>query len=308
MLIFKYPYYQARLKIVGIFALTTIVTISALLLSIAASDVFGATERTTYKAISIKEISTTENTTESPLLAAATARLTKLQVELKHLEETAPKFDFQAISKQLKEAAIADRAVRDPADCNGHLSDFILPAKESRFIVLYPCVGVSGTVTSSKYFNDDGDASFNIVLDPPYNQNILSPGNLGPSFALKYQSRPALHVEVICQGPITSTRQMDVGACNGYNGPNFKPILPHRGDHVQVIGRYLIEPPEIPRAITEIHPVTDIKILPTTPFSPNAAATTSAAAEATALSSSKVSSAFNSFEGNNSNSNNSYYH
>ena len=63
MLIFKYPCYQARLKIVGIFALTTIVTISALLLSIA-SDVFGATEQTTSKAISIKAISTTtENTT-----------------------------------------------------------------------------------------------------------------------------------------------------------------------------------------------------------------------------------------------------
>lgn len=145
MLIFKYPCYQARLKIVGIFALTTIVTISALLLSIA-SDVIGATEQTTSKAISIKAISTTtENTTES------TARLTKLQAELKHLEQTAPKFDFQAISRQLKEAAIADRAVRDPADCNGHLNDFILPARESRFIVLYPCVRVSGTVTSSKY-------------------------------------------------------------------------------------------------------------------------------------------------------------
>jgi hypothetical protein len=299
MLIVKYPCYQARLKIVGIFALTTILTISALSLSIAASDVFGATERTISKAISTKAISTTiENTTKSP---AATARLTKLQAELKHLEETAPKYDFQAISRQLKEAAIADRAVRDAANCNGYLNDFILPAKESRFIVLYPCVRVSGTVTSSKYFNDDGDASFNIVLDPPYNQNMLSPGNLGPSFALKYQSRPALHVEVICQGPITSTRKMDVGACNGYNGPNFKPILPHRGDHVQVIGRYLIEPPEIPGAITEIHPVTDIKILPATPFSPKAAATTSAAAEATTLSSRNVSSGFNSFEDNNSN-------
>jgi hypothetical protein len=305
MLIFKYPYYQARLKIAVIVALTTIPTISALLLSIAASDVFGAKEHTIYKAISIKAISTTENTTESP---AETVRLTKLQAELKRLEETAPKFDFQAISRQLREAAIADRAVRDPADCNGHLNDFILPAKESRFIILYSCVRVSGTVTSSKYFNDDGDASFNIVLDPPYNQNMLSPGNIGPSFALKYQSQPALHVEVICQGPITSTRKMDVGACNGYNGPNFKPMLPRRGDHVQVIGRYLIEPPEIPGAITEIHPVTDIKILPATPFSPNAAATNSAAAEATTLSSPSVSSAFNRFDANNSTSNNSNYH
>lgn len=295
MLILKYPYYQAGLKIVGIFALTTMVTISALLLSVVASPVFGATARTASNATSIKSISTTtENTTEIP----AAGRLTKLQAELKHLEEIAPKFDFQAISRQLKEAAIADRAVRDPGDCNGHLNDFILPAKESRFIVLDPCVSVSGTVTSSKYFNDDGDASFNIVLDPPYSQNMLSPGNLGPSFALKYQSRPALHIEVICQGPITSTRQMDVGACNGYNGPNFKPILPHRGDHVQVIGRYLIEPPEIPGAITEIHPVTAIKMLPATPSSSNGPATTSDAAAATTLSSGNVSPAFNSFESN----------
>jgi len=293
MLIFKYPYYQARLKIVGIFALTTI---SVLLFSVVASPVFGATARTDSNATSIKSISTTtENTTESPLPAG---RLTKMQAELKRLEEIAPKFDFQAISRQLKEAAIADRAVRDPGDCNGHLNDFILPSKESRFVVLDPCVSVSGTVTSSKYFNDDGDASFNIVLDPPYSQNMLSPGNQGPSFALKYQSRPALHIEVICQGPITSTRQMDVGACNGYNGPNFKPILPHRGDHVQVIGRYLIEPPEIPGAITEIHPVTAIKMLPATPSSSNAPATTSDAAGATTLSSPNVSPAFNSLESN----------
>jgi hypothetical protein len=263
MLIFKYRYFQSGLKTIIIFALTSMMIISVLLPSILASPVPGVMARTTSHAISTIA-ATTENTTESPLSAG---RLTKMQAELKHLEEIAPKFDFEAISKQLKKAAIADRAVRDPGDCNVHLNDFILPAKESRFIVLDPCVSVSGTVTSSKYFNDDGDASFNIVLDPPYSQNMLSPGNLGPSFALKYQSRPALHIEVICQGPITSTRQMDVGACNGYNGPNFKSILPHRGDHVQVIGRYLIEPPEIPGAITEIHPVTAIKMLQATPSS-----------------------------------------
>jgi hypothetical protein len=188
------------------------------------------------------------------LLPLSTSR-NVLQAELNHLEATSPKFDFRAISQQLKAAAILDRAVRDPRICNARLNDFILQAKESRFIVLNPCVSVSGTVTSSKYFNADGDASFNIILDLPYNQNMIGPGNRGPAFALKYRSEPALHIEVICQGAVTSTKPIDVGACNGYNGPNFKPVLPHRGDHVQVMGRYLIEPPELPGGITEIHPV-----------------------------------------------------
>jgi hypothetical protein len=86
--------------------------------------------------------------------------------------------------------------------CLPELSRFILPPKEARFTVIKECVTVTGRVVWTHYFNDDGDANFNVVLDPPY-RNMLGP-----------------------------------------------------------TGRYLIEMPEMPGGITELHPVYAIKILP----------------------------------------------
>ena len=70
-----------------------------------------------------------------------------------------------------------------------------------------------------------------------------------------------MHVETVCQGPVTSKSKENVGACEGYDGPDFKSVLPKIGQHVMVTGRYLIEMPEMPGGITELHPVSDIKIL-----------------------------------------------
>jgi hypothetical protein len=128
-----------------------------------------------------------------------------------------------------------------------------LPAKEARFIILNPRITVSGTVIYTDYFNPDGEANFNIVLDSQY-KNMLGPGQYTPAFFAKFSSGTVLHVEVPCQGPVTSTTSFNVGACDGYDEPNFKPLLPKMGQHVMVTGRYLIEPPELPGGITEIHP------------------------------------------------------
>jgi len=144
--------------------------------------------------------------------------------------------------------------------CLPQLSKFILPLKEARFTVIKPCVTVTGRVVWTNYFESDGDNNFNVVLDPPY-MYMLGPGSYSQVFVNHYGS-PAMHMEVVCQGPITSTKAMDVGACNGYNGPNYKPLLPKIGQHVMVTGRYLIEMPEMPGGITELHPVYGIKILP----------------------------------------------
>src|SRR3989475_5019074 len=145
--------------------------------------------------------------------------------------------------------------------CLPQLDHFILPLKEARFTVIKQCVTVTGRVVWTHYFNDDGDANFNVVLDPPY-RNMLGPGSYSQVFASKYPGGPALHMETVCQGPVTSTSKENVGACDGYNGPNFKPVLPKIGQHVMVTGRYLIEMPEMPGGITELHPVYAIKILP----------------------------------------------
>ena len=145
--------------------------------------------------------------------------------------------------------------------CLPQLNHFILPLKEARFTVIKPCVTVTGRVVWTNYFNNDGDANFNVVLDSPY-KNMLGPGSYSKVFASKYPGGPALHMETVCQGPVTSTSKENVGACDGYTGPNFKPVLPKIGQHVMVTGRYLIEMPEMPGGITELHTVYEIKILP----------------------------------------------
>jgi len=145
--------------------------------------------------------------------------------------------------------------------CLPQLDHFILPLKEARFTVIKECVTVTGRVVWTHYFNDDGDANFNVVLDPPY-KNMLGPGSYSQVFASKYPGGPAMHMETVCQGPVTGTSKENAGACDGYNGPNFKPVLPKIGQHVMVTGRYLIEMPEMSGGITELHPVYAIKILP----------------------------------------------
>ena len=143
--------------------------------------------------------------------------------------------------------------------CLPQLSKFITPPLEARFTVIKQCVTVTGRVVWTHYFNSDGDANFNVVLDPPY-KNMLGPGSYSQVFVNHYGS-PALHMEVVCQGPVTGTSILAVGNCKGYNGPNFKPLLPKIGQHVMVTGRYQIEMPEMPGGITELHPVYGIKIL-----------------------------------------------
>ncbi|HET7390983.1 MAG TPA: hypothetical protein VFJ51_09185 [Nitrososphaeraceae archaeon] len=149
--------------------------------------------------------------------------------------------------------------------CLPELNRFILPRKQATFAVIKQCVIITGKVVWTNYFNEDGDANFNVVLDPPY-KNMLGPGSYSIVFTNRYPGGPAIHAETVCQGPVTSTSRENLGACNGYNGPDFRPVLPKIGDHVMVTGRYLIEMPEMPGGITEIHPVYDIRILP--PSSP----------------------------------------
>ena len=145
--------------------------------------------------------------------------------------------------------------------CLPQLDRFIKIEKESRFTIVKQCITVTGTVLWTNYFNEDGDANFNVRLDPQY-KNMLAPGSYSQVFLNKYRGGPAMHMETVCQGPVTSTSKQNVGACDGYNGPDFKPVLPKKGQHVMVSGRYLVEFPEVPGGITELHPVYAIKILP----------------------------------------------
>lgn len=163
------------------------------------------------------------------------------------------------ITKRLSLAATHANA--NGGICLPQLDRFIKIEKESRFTVVKQCITVTGTVLWTNYFNEDGDANFNVRLDPQY-KNMLAPGSYSQVFLNKYRGGPAMHMETVCQGPVTSTSKQNVGACDGYNGPDFKPVLPKKGQHVMVSGRYLVEFPEVPGGITELHPVYAIKILP----------------------------------------------
>lgn len=236
--------------------------LTIVLLLISSLLLFVLSNNNNYSAFTLvkaKKLSSSSSIFSSSHITKTTpSKITKLHPQT-HIHKFSS--SFQAISQNLIAAATEDNALTDPNQCNTHLNNFILPAKEARFMILNPCITVSGTVIWTDYFNPDGDANFNVVLDPQY-KNMLGPGQFSQEFFLRYHSGAALHVEVPCQGPVTSTTPFNVGACNGYDGPNFKPLLPAKGQHVIVTGRYLIEPPELPGGITEIHPVSSIRILP----------------------------------------------
>ena len=152
--------------------------------------------------------------------------------------------------------------------CLVNLDRFILPLKEHRFIVIRHCVTVTGRVIWTHYFNDDGDANFNVQLDPPF-AAMLAQGNYNPSYLSKAYTKEqkagiapgiaGIHVEAVCQGPVTSNLTENVGACNGYNGPYF--VLPKLGEHVSITGRYLIEYPEVQGGLAELHPAYDVHLV-----------------------------------------------
>lgn len=158
-------------------------------------------------------------------------------------------------------AAASVNATPPRQTCLPALDRFIKSLKEKRFIVVKQCVTITGTVVWTHYFNDDGDANFNVALDTPY-KNMLAPGN----YDVKYVSHnkpaiAALHIETVCQGPVTGNSSENVGACNGYDGPDFRSVLPNIGQHVMVTGRYLVEFPEVVGGLAELHPVYAIKII-----------------------------------------------
>jgi hypothetical protein len=159
-------------------------------------------------------------------------------------------------------AAAGVNATPPRQTCLPALDRFIKPLKEKRFIVVKQCVTITGTVVWKHYFNDDGDANFNVALDTPY-KNMLATGNYDAKY-VPHNKPPiaALHIETVCQGPVISNSSENVGACSGYDGPDFRSVLPKVGQHIMVTGRYLVEFPEVVGGLAELHPVYSIRILP----------------------------------------------
>jgi hypothetical protein len=156
--------------------------------------------------------------------------------------------------------------------CKPYLDRFVMNSpimslsNAPRFLIQAQCVTIVGTVSWTHYFNEDGDANFNVVPDSPY-RKYMSAGNFAPYFINKYTT-PAVHMEVACQGIIGEIgKKLKEHACEGYNGPDFKAELPEVGDKVQVTGRWLLDNQEGVKegggieGHSELHPVYDIKII-----------------------------------------------
>ena len=92
--------------------------------------------------------------------------------------------------------------------CLPELSRFIPPPKEARFTVINQCVAVTGRVVWTHYFNNDGDANFDVVLDAPY-KDMLGPGSYSRCLlvnileVLQYMLR--LSVRIQLQVPVKKT-------------------------------------------------------------------------------------------------------
>ena len=156
--------------------------------------------------------------------------------------------------------------------CKPYLDRFVMNSPRvslsnaPRFLIQAQCVTIVGTVSGMHYFNEDGDANFNVVPDPQY-RKYMSAGNFAPYFIDKYTT-PAIHMEVACQGTVGEIgKKLKENACEGYNGPDFKAELPEVGDKVQVTGRWLLDNQEGIKegegiaGHSELHPVYDIKII-----------------------------------------------
>jgi hypothetical protein len=79
---------------------------------------------------------------------------------------------------------------------------FILPLKVMPISHIGPCVTVTGIVISGLKVNADDDISFNIAVDPPY-EEMLGLGNLDPSHST-LSGQHGIHIEVICREPLGS--------------------------------------------------------------------------------------------------------
>jgi hypothetical protein len=156
--------------------------------------------------------------------------------------------------------------------CKPYLDRFVMNSPRvslsnaPRFLIQAQCVTIVGTVSWTHYFNEDGDANFNIVPDPQY-RKYMSAGNFAPYFIGKYTT-PAIHMEVVCQGTVGEIgKKLKDHACDEYNGPDFNTDLPQVGDKVQVTGRWLLDNQAGIKegggiaGHSELHPVYDIKII-----------------------------------------------
>jgi hypothetical protein len=138
--------------------------------------------------------------------------------------------------------------------CNPSLWDYIANPGPPRFMMLNPCVTVTGTVVGMSS-PSDGDKNFAVVLDKPY-ENLVSKGNFNDKM------KGGIWLEIGCQNVNKNNETIHQNDC-----PVSLPAAPKlnstfaTGDHIKVTGAYIMDVREYGH--TEIHPVSSISKLPT---------------------------------------------
>jgi hypothetical protein len=163
-----------------------------------------------------------------------------------------PELSLKSHTQQVQELfgnfSTAQKTGTSTDKCNPSLWNFMALPGPPRFIMLNPCVTVTGNVSVVR-FPADGDAVIALSLDKPYS-NMVTIGNFNDKM------KGGIWVELICQRPmnLTTVEPFKIGSCNGYNGPIF--TLPKVGDHLKVTGTYILDVREGGHA--EIHPTSSL--------------------------------------------------
>lgn len=116
--------------------------------------------------------------------------------------------------------------------------------KPKRLKVVSRCIGATGTVEES-VADDDGDQHFLLKLDAGQ-ESLINKKN-------RKKKNGGLVVEIVCANPVRLPKVKS--ACTDYTN---RTALPRVGDHVKVIGAYVIDSNN---GWAEIHPLSRIERL-----------------------------------------------
>lgn len=160
--------------------------------------------------------------------------------EKKHKQkEKLEKQEEKNASRENQNVAAADT---DAPACDPKLWNYVY--NPARLEVIDKCKTVTGTIEESNA-EDDGDQHLLLKLDAGQ-ENLLKKKNIR-------KKSGDLVIEAICMNNITDKKVG--GACNGYVN---HVRLPKVGDHVKVIGSYVIDSNN---GWAEIHPISKIEVI-----------------------------------------------
>ncbi len=176
--------------------------------------------------------STTSTTTSKAISGLTSATEYEFQVQTACSGSTTSAF-----------SASADFTTSGASACDSTLWNHVYHSY--RLIPYSQCATITGVVYSLIH-EADGDIHIRVTLDSAYTW-MLNSGNIANQYG-------KLVVEPVCAVTVTQTDA--IAACTGFTNTVY---IPNVGEHVQVLGSYVLDNDH---GWNEIHPVTSITIVP----------------------------------------------